>query len=59
VKHAPLAQLVELLTLNQVVPGSSPGGRTVILASIAQLVRANASKAFGCGFESHWKHKAV
>jgi hypothetical protein len=28
IRKAPLAQLAEQLTLNQWVPGSSPGGRT-------------------------------
>ena len=28
INYAPLAQLAEHLTLNQQVPGSSPGGRT-------------------------------
>ena len=31
--HAPLAQLAEQLTLNQWVPGSSPGGCTCCIAS--------------------------
>lgn len=29
IRHAALAQLVEQLTLNQLVPGSSPGGGTI------------------------------
>ena len=46
VRHGPLAQLAEQLTLNQLVPGSSPGGLTSNL-TIAEFfafgARRNAS----------------
>ena len=35
---APIAQLVEQLPFKEKVPGSSPGGRTSLLADLAQLV---------------------
>ena len=37
-KDAPVAQLVEHLTLNQGVQGSSPCGKTFCFAPVAQLV---------------------
>ena len=44
---APLAQLVEQLTLNQRVPGSSPWWRTIWL--VGQAVKTPASHAGNAG----------
>ena len=40
--HSPIAQLAEYLTVNQSVPGSSPGGG---VALVAQLVEHGFCKA--------------
>ena len=53
--------MVEQLTLNQLVVGSSPTRGTILSASVAELVDAADSKSASsqgeCGFESlHWYH---
>ena len=47
IEYAPLAQLVEQLTLNQWVPGSSPWRRTKW--PVGQVVKTEASHAFNIG----------
>ena len=43
---APMAQLVEQLTLNQWVPGSSPGGCTTIVNCICWKLRSRDTRGF-------------
>lgn len=57
--NAPIAQMVELLTLNQNVPGSSPGGSTGLSSSDGSsnglLIRGSSVRARGealCGRNS-------
>ena len=50
-----LAQLVEHLTVNQGVAGSSPAG-TAIFGAIDELVKSSAFHAEECEFEPRWHH---
>ena len=49
--YSRIAQLVEQMTVNHWVPGSSPGSGA-ILGLVVQLVRITACHAVGHGFES-------
>lgn len=53
-KYSPIAQLVEHLTVNQGVPGSSPGGRA-IHSSVAQWSERSPVKRGVVGSSPTWR----